>query len=93
MQSLVCSFLPPPHPTAPRPCSLEHCPRVSSQGLRRLAASLPLLSELRLFGSGVKPEEAGQLQRTPCGRRLRIGLHKTCWWMGRAPSSGTLAAL
>jgi hypothetical protein len=67
---------------------------VSSQGLRRLAAGLPLLSELRLFGSGVKPEEAGQLQRTPRGgRRLRIGLHKTCWWMGRAPSSGALAAL
>ena len=78
-------------PTAP--CSLEHCPRVSGEGLRRLAAGLPLLSELRLFGSGVKPEEAGQLQRTPRGRRLRIGLHKTCWWMGRAPSSGTLAAL
>lgn len=70
--------------------SLEHCADVSNRGLLHLASgSLHHLSELRLCGSGVSEGAVAQLRRTPRGRRLRVGLHKLCWWM--APDAAGLA--
>lgn len=62
-------------------CSLEHCHSVSARGLLHLSHGLRQLAELRLFGSGVSEAAVAQLCRTPRGRRLRIGLHKQCWWL------------
>ncbi|KAI3430362.1 hypothetical protein D9Q98_004957 [Chlorella vulgaris] len=61
--------------------SLEHCPRVSRQGLLCLAAGLPLLRELHLAGSGVPPEAAAQLRASQRSGRLRIATAKHCWWV------------
>lgn len=86
---LVCCLMlsTPPRPP-PCPCSLEHCPRVSKQGLACLAAGLPLLRELHLVGTAVPSEAAAQLRATPRGRRLRISTFKHCWWVPPAPLDG-----
>lgn len=79
--------------------SLEHCPGVSDEGLRHLAAGLPLLQELRLYGSGVSPGAAALVMgRALHGRQLKLGVKKPCWWVqgavGRAaaPAPVSLAA-
>lgn len=86
-----CRGSPPFHaclgPTWPLPascCSLEHCPGVSDEGLRHLAAGLPLLRELRLHGSGVSPGAAAQVvggARAQRGRLPKLGMKKPCWWV------------
>eukprot|EP00887_Chlorella_sp_A99_P000320 scaffold13.g320.t1 len=64
---------------------LEHCPGVGDAGLRRLAAGLPALGELRLFGSGVSAGAvdalAAEQERRPRGRQLRVVMRKQVWWV------------
>lgn len=66
------------------PRSLEHCHKVSNQGLLHLAGGLPHLTELLLCGSGVSEAAVAQLRRTPRGRCLKMGLNKQCFWLPTA---------
>ncbi len=73
-------------------CSLEHCPDVSDEGLRHLAAGLPLLRELRLYGSGVSPGAAALVMgRALRGRLPKLGTIKPCWWVQGAAGRTTTA--
>lgn len=72
--------------------NLEHCSGVTGSGLHHLAHGLPLLSELRLFGSGVSQQAAAEVLRSVRGRRLRLGLRKECWWVQPGAGAGQAPA-
>ena len=64
-----------------RSLSLEHCPGVGEEGVARLAARLPALREVRVFGTGVDAAAAVRIAAgLPPGRRLRVVTQKRCWW-------------